>query len=287
MRHIVTILAVALVAAAGRADDGPVTVKVKQAGPGDRVKETKTENATNKVSFSVMGMDQAKEDKVTTKFVYTDEVIEKPAGAKRATKLKRVYETAEMTKDGEKVDLGLAGKTVVIEKKGSGYDIMIDGKEVSGPGGDLLKKEFRKEKQVEDEDLLPKEPVKVGGTWKIDLTKLAEEASDELDVDVPKSTGTGKLIKVYDKDGHKFGVVEITLDLALNKIGPSGQAVELKPGSKLQITATLDTCIDGSRNETTGKMAVKGAFSGTAMGIELKFDLQSQRDGASVEVGKK
>ena len=81
--------------------------------------------------------------------------------------------------------------------------------------------------------------------------------------------------------------MEITLDLALNKIGAGAQAVELKPGSKMQVTATLDTCIDGSRNETTGKMSVKGAFTGTAMGTELKFDLHSQREGTSVEAGKK
>src|SRR5262245_29653124 len=144
MRRFVAILAVALAAAAGRADDGPVTVKVKQSGPGDRVKESRIETATNKISFTVMGMEQNKEEKVTTKFVYTDDVVEKPAGAKRPTKLKRTYETAEMTKDGEKVDLGLVGKTVTVEKKETGYDIKVDGQEPSGPGGDLLKKEFNK-----------------------------------------------------------------------------------------------------------------------------------------------
>jgi hypothetical protein len=286
MRRIVAILAVGLAAAVGRADDGPVTIKVKQPGPGDRVKETKTETGTNKVSFTVMGMEQNKEDKVTTRFVYTDEILEKPAGAKRPTKLKRTYETAEETKDGEKVDLGLVGKTVMVEKKGSGYDVKVDGREPTGPAADVLKKEFGKEKEINDEDLLPKDPVKVGGTWKVDVAKLAADASDELDIDVAKSTGTGKLIKVYDKGGHKFGVVDITLELALKKIGPSGQAVELKPGSKLKVTATLDSCIDGSVAETTGKMIVKGAFTGTAMGIELKFDLESERDGTSVEVKK-
>lgn len=284
MRRFVAILAVGLAAAVGRADDGPVTVKVKQPGPGDTVKDSRTETGTNKVSFTVMGTEQTKEDKTTTRFVYTDEIVEKPAGAKRPTKLKRTYQTAEMTKDGEKVDLGLVGKTVAVEKKGSGYDVKVDGQEPTGPAADVLKKEFGKEKQINDEDLLPKAPVRVGGTWKIDVAKLAEDASDELDIDVAKSTGTGKLVKVYDKGGHKFGVVDITLELALNKIGPSGQAVELKPGSKLHVTATLDGCIDGSVAETTGKMMVKGAFTGTTMGIELKFDLQSERDGTSVEV---
>jgi hypothetical protein len=283
MRRFVAILAVALAAAAGRADDGPVTIKVKQPGPGDRVKETKTENATQKTSF--MGM--AMETTIGTKFVYTEEVVERPAGAKRATKLKRTYETAEMTKDGEKVDLGLVGKTVLIEKKGDGYDITVDGKEVSGQAGDILKKEFAKEKQINDEDLLPKEPVKVGGTWKIDLGPLAKDAEDELAIDVEKSSATGKLTKVYEKGGHRFGVVEITLDLAVTKAGNGAQAIKLEDDSKMHVTAVLDTCIDGSKADVTGKMTMTGNFTGTVMGKELKIDLASVKDGIGEDLGKK
>lgn len=283
MRRFVAILAVGLAAAARRADDGPVTIKVKQPGPGDRVKETKTENATQKTSF--MGM--AMETKVGTKFVYTEEVIERPAGAKRATKLKRTYETAEMTKDGDKVDLGLVGKTVLIEKKGDGYDVTVDGKEVSGQAGDILKKEFAKEKQVNDEDLLPKEPVKVGGTWKIDLGPLAKDAADELAIDTEKSSATGKLTKVYDKGGHKFGVVEITLDLAVTKAGSGGQALELKDGSKVQVTAVLDACIDGSKGDVTGKTTMTGTLAGTVMGNDVKIELGSVKEGTGEDLGKK
>jgi hypothetical protein len=283
MRRFVAILAVALAAAAGRADDGPVTIKVKQPGPGDRVKETKSENATQKTSF--MGM--AMETKVGTKFVYTEEVVERPAGAKRATKLKRTYETAEMTKDGEKVDLGLVGKTVLIEKKGEGYDITVDGKEVSGQAGDLLKKEFAKEKQINDEDLLPKEPVKVGGTWKIDLGPLAKDAADELTIDVEKSSATGKLTKVYDKGGHKFGVVEITLDLAVTKAGSGAQALELKDGSKMHVTAVMDACIDGAKADVTGKMTMTGTLAGTVMGNDVKVELGSVKEGTGEDLGKK
>lgn len=283
MRRFVAILAVALMAAAGRADDGPVTIKVKQPGPGERVKETKTENATQKASF--MGM--AKEDKIGTKFVYTEEVVERPAGAKRPTKLKRTYETATMTKDGTETDLGLTGKTVLIEKKGDGYDVTVDGKPVSGLAGDLLKKEFAKEKQVNDQDLLPKEPVKVGGTWKIDLGLLAKDVADELAIDTEKSSATGKLTKVYDKGGHKFGVVEITMDLAVTKAGDGPQAIKLEDGSKMHVTAVLDTCIDGSKADVTGKMSITGTLTGMLMGKELKIELSSVKDGTSEDLGKK
>ena len=285
MRHFLAILVVGLAAVTLRADDGPVTIKIKQPGPGEKVKETKTETTSQKISATVMGMDMTKEEQAVSKFVYTEEVISKPAGAKRPTKLRRTYETAELTKDGEKQDLDLAGKTVVIEKAGDGYTITVDGKEPTGLAADILKKEFRKEKQVNEEDLLPAEPVKAGGTWKIDLAKFAKDAADELEIDVAKSTGTGKLVKVYDKGGKKFGVMEITLDLALNKLGgDGGQQVDLKPGSKMKLVAVLDGCIDGSSADVTGKVTTTGDFTGTVMGIDLKIALTSVKEGTGREV---
>jgi hypothetical protein len=286
MRRTLAILVVGLAAVTLRADDGPVTIKVKQPGPGETIKETKTETSTQKIAATVMGMDMTKEEQETTKFVYTEEVVTRPAGAKRATKLRRTYETAERTKNGEKEDLALAGKTVVIEKAGDGYTITVDGKEPTGQAADLLKKEFRKEKQVDDEDLLPKQPVKVGGTWKIDLDQLAKDAEGELDIDVAKSTGTGKLVKVYDKGGKKFGVMEVTFDLVVNKAGGGGQEVELKAGSKMKVVAVMDACIDGSSADGTGKITTTGDLTGSVMGIDLKITLNSVKNATSEDVKK-
>ena len=287
MRRFLAFLFVGLATVSLRADDGPVTIKVKQPGVGDKVKETKTESTTQKVTATVMGMDMNKEDEASSKFVYIEEVVTKPAGAKRATKFKRVYESAELTKNGEKQDLNLAGKTVVIEKSGEGYTITVNGEEPTGTAAELLKKEFRKEKQVTEEDLLPKDPVKVGGTWKIALDKFAKDAEGEIDIDVAKSSGAGKLVKVYDKGGKKFGVMEITLDLTVNKIGGGGgQEVELKAGSKMKVVAVLDACIDGSLSTANGKITTTGELSGEVMGIVLKIGLNSVKDTTGEEVKK-
>jgi hypothetical protein len=286
MRRTLAILVVGLAAVTLRADDGPVTIKVRQSGPGDKVKETKTETTTQKVAATVMGMDMTKEEQSTSRFVYTEEVVSKPAGAKRATKLRRVYEKAEVTKNGEKQNVGLDGKTVVVEKAGDGYTITVDGNEPAGLAAELLQKEFRKEKQVTEEDLLPRQPVKVGGTWKIDLDKFAKDAEGELDIDAAKSTGTGKLVKVYDKGGKKFGVMEITFDLVVTKAGGGGQEVELKAGSKMKLVAVMDACIDGSSADGTGKITTTGDLAGSVMGIDLKITLSSVKGTTSEDVKK-
>jgi hypothetical protein len=288
MRRFMAVLAAGTLALTGVwADDGPITIKNKKPAPGDVTKESKTVTETTKASFTVMGMDQNQEQQAVSKFVYTEEVLEKPAGAKRPTKLKRVYETAVINKKDEKEDLGLAGKTVLIEKSGDTYKITVDGKELTGTAAVVLGKEFRKEKEVTDEHFLPKTPVKVGDTWKIDMAPLARDAAGELDMDADKSSGKGKLIKVYDKGGHKFGTIEVTLDLAVNKLGGGGgQEVELKAGSKLTATAVMDVCIDGTTTGGTAKMTVKGDFTGSTMGIDIKFDITSVTEGTAEEVKK-
>jgi hypothetical protein len=283
MRHFIAVLAVGLLSFTGLRADDAITIKNKKPSPGDVTKETKTVTETTNVTF----MGQTQEGHAVSKFVYTEEVVEKPAGANRPTKLKRVYETAEITKKDEKEDLGLAGKTVLIEKSGDTYKITVDGKEVTGQAAIVLGKEFRKEKEVTDEHFLPKTPVKVGDTWKVDIAPLAKDASGELDIDADKSSGTAKLTKVYDKGGKKFGTIEVNMDLAVNKLGGGGgQEIELNAGSKLTAVAVLDVCIDGTSAGGSAKMTVKGDFGGKTMGVELKFDITSVTEGSAEEVKK-
>lgn len=287
MRYVALLAMTILAVGVARSDDSPVTIKVKKAGPGDVVKATKIEKGSNKVTLSVNGMDDVKDQSATSKYVYTEEVLERPAGSKRPTKVKRTYETAESEKAGEKNDLGLAGKTVLIEKSGDEYSFTIDGKGVSGTAAELLGKEFRAKKEITVEDFLPTAAVKVGGTWKVDATKLAKDlASDGLTADPEKSTATGKLVKVYDKGGAKFGVIEINMELAMTKVG-GAQDIDLKAGSKMTVAVVLDMCIDGSRTAATTKVNVKADLSGSVNGADLKIELTSATDGTAEDVKKK
>lgn len=290
MQRFIALLAAGLFAAGALAADDAIILKVKQPGPGDVVKESKSEKSTNKLTFSAMGKDQAFEMITTTKFVYTEEVIERPAGAKKPTKLKRTYETASVTKDGKEDHVDLAGKTVLIEKTGTKYSMTIDGTPVKGLAAEILGREFGKESQLTEEDLLPKEPVKVGGTWKVDSAKVAKDlsANGQMTADPEKSSVTGKLLKVYDKDGHKFGVMEIKMELVITKGGQPGQEIEMKAGSTLKVTGTIDACIDGTQSNGISKVQMKGDLSGTgANNTAIKVELSSIEDSSTEEVKKK
>ena len=282
----VVVLLAGFSAGAVIAQDGPITIKLRKAGPGDTVKETKTESGKTKVVISIMGKDETKDEDTLTKLAFTDEVIEKAAGASKPTKVKRTYDKAEMTKSGAKVDLGLDGKIVLIEKKDDAYTYTVDGKDVSGEAADMLKKEFATKKSSSEDDFLPNKPVKVGDTWIVDVAKIAPElAEGGMVIDEKASKATGKLVKIYDKAGAKFGVLEIEMDLVVSKL-KAAQEIPLKEGSKLMIKITMDGCVDGTSATGGGVMSMKGNLAGEVMGVALKFGLDMKVEGKTEQVKK-
>jgi hypothetical protein len=289
MRRVTAALGLALVLAVTvRADDGPVTIKLKKSGPGETSRETLTEKEANKVTVTVMGMEQAMNEAKTAKYVFTEEVIERPDATQKPTKLKRTYETAEMTKNDEKADLGLAGKTVLIEKKGDQFTFTIDGKELTGPAAEVLGQEFSSKPRPSEDFFLPKTPVKAGDGWKVDLKEVTKGlAGGGMEIDAAKSTATGKLTRVYEKNGHKYGVIEVKLDLTVTKVGAGGMEITLKDGSKMGLVVLLDGCIDGTEAGGSAKMTMNGELSGEVNGVSLKMTLSGQREGSSVAVAKK
>ncbi len=290
MRRIVGLMVALglLTAGAALAQDGPVTIKLKKAGPGDVVKETKTETTDQKVTVSVQGNAQPpKQEKASATYTYTDQVIEKPAGAVKPTKVKRTYDAAELTVNGQKQELGLKGKTILIEKKGDKYTFTADGKPVGGKAAELLGKEFSTKKQTSDEDFLPGKPVKVGETWKIDVAKVAGELTESgMVIDLQKSTGTGTLTKVYDQDGKKFGVIDVAMDLVVSKLASGPQEIPLKD-SKLTLTMALDGCIDGTVATGGGKMSMKGNLSGEIPNVaQIAVEVSVGMTGKTVQQGQ-
>ncbi|HET6572529.1 MAG TPA: hypothetical protein VFG68_02925 [Fimbriiglobus sp.] len=280
-----------LVAGAGLAQDGPVAIKLKKAGPGDVVKETRTETTSQKVTVTVMGQTKTNDVKATGNYDYIDDVIEKPKGARKPTKLKRTYESADLTANGQKQDLGLKGQTVLIEKKGDKYTFTVGGKPLTGKAAELLGKEFSDKKQTGEEDYLPGKPVRVGESWPIDVAKVAGElAEGGMVIDVTKSSATGKLTKVYDKRGKKFGVIEVAMGLVVTKLASGPQEVPLKD-SKLTVTLTMDGCIDGTEATGGGKMSMTGKLTGEFMvpgvgAAQMVVDVDLGMTGNTVQVKK-
>jgi hypothetical protein len=238
-------------------------------------------------------LEEKKESK-TDDLAYRQTVLEKPAGAKRADKLRRFYTKAERTEDGRKEALPYQGKTVLIEKKGGRYAFRIEGgQELTGKDAQELNEEFNKGvfQNLGHEWVLPQKAVRIGETWKIDPTPLVKEveASGELKLDGAKSSGTGKLVRAYKKDGRQYGVIDLELDVPVREISGNGATAKAKD-SKLKIRLALDGCIDGSSFAYSIKGTVRGnidaAFDVMGMAVRLTVHLEAEMDEARQEAAK-
>jgi hypothetical protein len=285
IRKIGLMTAIVLVVQGGtQAQDSAYTIKVKEPGKGETVLVERTEAFTNSTKIEDAVGKALQDD--TSKGVATasyKETILQQEGKKKPTKLRREYAKAQLKVGDKSIDLPYNGKTVLIEKQQDNkYRFQIEnGPELTGPEAESLSKEFNSGAGGEDnfdleKHLLPKAPVKVNDTWKLDMAALSKDfgSNTQMEVDASKASGTGKLLKVYQKDGKSFGELHFLIDMPLKTIpGEKGMKLDLKAGSKATIDVTLDVCIDGS--------SVAGAMKGKMkMNFQAKVPLGKEATGS-------
>jgi hypothetical protein len=273
-------LLVGLLALVGAAQDGPVTIKMRKGEVGDVTRKSHDNTFTMQMSVTTRGQTQDRNETKSVKIRFTDEVLTKAAGAKKPTTTKRTLLSTEATEDGSPKQLDLTGKTLFITTAERKTTYKFD------TGGELSESQLKflnagggadaKDKPDFDELMIPKQPVKVGESWKIDATSLAKDFDDHFEFDGARSGATGKLTKVYEREGRKFGVLEIKIHLVASKFRERGQAVPLKDGSKVLIEANLDVCIDGTAEAGAVSTTMKANFEGETAGRAMKLAMRGK-----------
>ena len=244
------------------------TIKVsKDEVKGDRVHVTRNETAVNastvKAADGAVVQDQKRVDE--KQLTYEETIVEKTAG-KKASQLSRKFEAVTVKTNGKEEETGLAGKTVTVERKDGKYQFKADDNLLPGATR-LLTGDFKDgsdDESMLEKRMLPKAPVGVGETWKCDMPELVKDFTKATGskIDADKASGTGKLLKAYDKDGKKFGTLEVTVELPVTELkGGGAAALKMDAGSRFKVTINYDGCIDGSRTEGTIKfgMDLKGS----------------------------
>jgi hypothetical protein len=250
---------------------GQETYTLKTSKPeqvGDRAQRSVTENeSTVMVIQDATGKVLNEEKSIKQKaFNYVEKILAKESG-KRTSKVSRTYQKAVRIEKGQETDVGLKGKTVIIEYKDKSYHFTLqDGGEVTGDAAKFLKEEFKnKDDQEEDQmekAVLPKKPVQVGESWKCDVAAILKGLGKEVSegVDAAKVEATGKLLKVYKKAGLPFGVIDVVINLPVKQFGAGTSTIKMDAGVVMKVKATLDACINGSMTE--GSMATKVVMKG-------------------------
>jgi hypothetical protein len=256
------------------------TIKLKRDKKGDVTQATEKSTENAKMTVTVMGNPQPKDEDKTVSTTFKEVIIDKE-GSKPASKLTRTYQKAEMTVHDKKIVPSFIGKEVLIDRSDKTPKFSVDGKDLEGDDLDFMKEQFKnsdssRDDDVMDEIMLPKQPVAVGDTWKLDTAALAKEFSKDakLSIDADKSTAKGKLLKAYQKDGKQFGVFEIETNLALTKLEAGPMPIDLDPTSTMKMTMHFDVCIDGSSHAGSLTMTMESKIAGglKANGVEVKLD---------------
>jgi hypothetical protein len=275
-----------------RADD-TYPIKTKDLAPGDvfDVQKTETVNSTSKVvNAAGQSIRDDKQETVATS-VYKETII-KCEPKKNPTVVERKYEKAVLKIDGKSKELGYQGKAVLIEKKDGKFRFTIDGKELSEDDARPLAQEFEREgddKTELEKSVLPKAPVKIDESWKVDVTPFVKDAakSGQMELDGDKAKGIGTLLKAYKKDDRQFGQVKLVLTFPIKSLGSGDKKLVADQGSVASTEMNLDGCIDGTSNTGVVKSTMKMEFkSSVPDGKGGKLAVTVTADTKSEEVRK-
>lgn len=221
-----------------------------------------------------------KRQKQATTLVFWEQVLEKPAGAARPTKMRRGFGTASIQAGGEEQKIGLAGKVVLIELQEGRYRFFVDNKELMGAETDFLDKEFNRagsQRPFRYDMILPGKPVKLNEAWDVDAATWIESlrAATGLGFVADKISSSGQLLKTSLKDDKRYGTLAFRLEAPLKTYRKAGQDLPVLEGGRLALQVTLDVAIDGSEPFGTLKLAGQTSF-------EVAADADGQKYTTSV-----
>jgi hypothetical protein len=241
--------------------DKTYTLKLRDRVAGDRFAVTETGAGTTKVTEDVGdGMPKTHETSGSSKYVYTEELLEVPTPGGLPTKARRTYSVAEQTSDGKPDVAPFQGKSVLIQPDKEGYEFRLEpaGELIFGPHAMHLGRQYNPvARAAKPADLLPGRPVRVGEAWDLDREVVGKRfVRPGAKLDPAKTTATGKLTRTAVKDGHEFGEITFDLNLALLDDAPPGPELRLQPGSTLHLVISAELCIDGTTSDAVAKVTV-------------------------------
>ncbi len=234
------------------------TLKLKQAATDAAVAVKRHDQFKLEFKLSDGGSNavQSKKAARALTFTYRETGLAKADGAVQFTSLKREYKKAERAVDGVKETLPYQGKTVILDKKEGKYSFRIVGGELlDGKDADELHDEFNKSnlKSLNRDFFLPKNPVKVGDPWTLDVDPVARAIAKSCNfaLDDAKSTGTSRLLRAYRKDGRQYGVIETVMDFPITHLVDPQNGIKTPcRDSNLRLKTVTNACTDGTREQS-------------------------------------
>jgi len=286
LKHALAVVVAAALVGAGRGED--YTLKFKSSpekGQTFVVKDKDTSNSDTKVEVNGMTIPETKKE---VKDVEYELRVVKP-GDKKPEEFTRTYTKATKSEGNKSTKLPYDGRTLVFTLNKDAYKVSAEGTPAIGEKELAALAKEAKDPNDLDEILDPGKPVKVGDTWNPDKKKLegffGKESLGTLDLD--KSKISSKLVKVYDKDKHKWGTLELTMEVVIKELSGAGAALKFSEPAVVKLSMTIDRPIDGSSAAlaATGKMSMtfKGTVEQGGMTINVSSDVKGDLERSMTE----
>ena len=232
------------------------TLAFKDIVKGDSFDVMKDRDAT--ATITVKNVNTTTKLKDRYRFEYAETILDTSPDDPRPTKVSRAYKTAEKAdQNGRMEKRSYVGKTVTIERFMKGYKYVV-GTGQSLPAAEQIEmnQDFTTASWKLNQNF-PNKPVKVGDTWDVDFAAITAIASNPVGkYDKDRSKITGKLAKVYEKDGRRWGVVELKIVMVIDTFATNGSPIK----GDVNTETTFDIVIDGSLRAGTMKMKLSSTI---------------------------
>jgi hypothetical protein len=272
-------LVLAVVLPAGAAEDR-YTIKIKNypdVGQGIAHRETDRQSSVIRVLNSDGKVVQENKPVEVSEEQYTTTILE--MGDNWPTRYRRVYDKAVFGNGTESKQRSYQGRSILFEFRQGKFNLKVEDKGMVSKG-DLHALAVRAAGEVFsglDEVFLPGRAVKIDESWPVDGKVLMRGFGDNGKLDLAKSSGQAKLVKVYSKDGMQFGIIEFDLKLAY----PSMDDFTFDPPALFEVNGTLETAIDGSSAAGTLKVTTKLSGKTETKQKDMKLTVELLREGTS------
>jgi hypothetical protein len=204
--------------------------------------------------------------------------VEEASGKPR--KYKETFLKAVTTRAGNTNPTAYQGRTVLFELKNGKYEVTSLKPPALSPRDRAALAERAQEDKL-DTGIVPGKTVKVGDTWPLSGEAFAA-FGPESEFDYAKSKGEAKLASAYEKEGHQWGVIELTIQLVI-KDPKGGESL-----GSFELNGSIETAIDGSSTARklnfSGPLKTRGKMrpgDKSTMVMEVTFSTTEERDAES------
>jgi len=198
-----------------------------------------------------------RKDSESAEEAFSDTTIREAAGQRE---FRRRYDRAVKTSRTGTRLLPRSGKSLLITDRGGEFSIRNEsGLPLEAEETQELSKELKLDRKVIALNFcLPRSPVGIGQVWSIAAADASVCFNTVGDLEAAGSSASGKLLRIYDKNGRAFGTIEIDLALRVKNMGK----LPFDAPAMLRGQVRIDGCIDGKSPE--GSWSLTGSLEGSS-----------------------